>query len=197
MNTTRLVNQGLNLLFQGQLENASAISQQLLLAPSPDAASYFLACEISIAKNNVEQALEYILLATQQCPSEPQLQLRKAEVQLMLRQGINAQKTAKTLAEFHTSDPAIQLSAAVIFAQCDNHQGAETFLLNARAKKYKNQRFLFELARNQFYLGKVKNSQKIIKEYLSLYPDNDGTIYLLLAQLNKQSASNNHIEQLR
>lgn len=196
MTTAQLVNQALNMLTKGQRAGAYEISQRLLLVPDPEPASYFLACEISIVNNKLKQALEYIVLATQKSPLEPQLLLRKAQVQLMLRQGLNAQQTASTLAELDNTNPAIQLSAAVIFSQCDNHQGAEPFLLNAQAKKFTGQAFLFEFAKNQFYLGKSKQAEEIIAQYLALYPRNDGTIHLIRAQLNKQNQSDNHTEEL-
>ena len=197
MITHQRVNQALSLLFKGQLAGACEISQQLLLVPNPEAASYFLACEVCVAQSKLTQALEYILLATQKNPSEAQFLLRKAQVQLMLRQGINAQQTATTLAELDNTNPAIQLSAAVIFSQCDNHLGAEKFLLRAQAQKLTSQAFLFEFARNQFYLGKMAQAEQIIAQYLSLYPQNDGTIHLIRAQLSKQSQSQNHVEQLK
>lgn len=197
MNSTQLVNQAFNLLSQGQLESAYEISKKLLLAPTPSAVSYFLACEISVAKNNLMGALENILIASQRAPNETQFQFRKAEIQLMLRHGIDAQNTATLAAESHPNNPVLQLNAAIIFRQCDNHQGAEKFLLNALNKGYSSQRFLFELAKNQFYLGKMSTANDIIDKYLASYPRNDGSIHLLRSQLAKQSEQSNHIQALQ
>lgn len=197
MTPNKRVNNAFSLLFQGQIEKADELSKNLLLDPLPDAPSYFLAAEISLAKNKLTDALEYISLATDKQPPESQFQLRKAEIQLMLRHGIEAQETAAYAANSHADNPAVQLGAAVICRQCDNHKEAERFLLNIEALDFKSQRFLMEFARNQFYLGKMAKADQIIEHYLSLYPQNDGTIHLLRAQLEKQTTLKNHIAQLR
>lgn len=195
MNPNRKVNFGMKLLSLGQVQEAAQCGANLL-AEAPDSAPvHAFACEVALAQNEVEQALYHIQRAVE-LDENPEFQLKKASVELINRQGLQAQKTASEVAERFPDDPQIQLEAAKIFGQCGNHSGAETLLLNAGAKEASNAEILFEFSNNQFFLGKTEEADSAISRYLDLQLPRNGRKLLLRSQLRKQTPEHNHVEML-
>lgn len=197
MNPLEIVNQAMKLLFQGKVQHAANISMRLLIDAPGFAQVHYLACEVAIAKNQIEQALNHINQAIEIDSKEPALQFKKAQIEIIARQGLRAQKTASDIAAVNPGIPSVQLEAARIYSQCDNHVGAELFLLNAKAMQTKTPNFLFEFAKNQFYLGKTREAEKAISDYLDLRVPVNGPVLLLRAKLQKQTQSKNHVEMLK
>jgi len=197
MNPLQTVNQGMKLLFGGQIQRAADISAQLLVDSPGFAQVHYLACEVAIAKSQVMQALQHINRAIEIDPREPTLRFKKAQIEIIGRQGLRAQNTASEAAALYPGNLDIQLKAAQIYTQCDNHAGAEGFLLKARAMDAKTPNFLFEFAKNQFYLGKTGEAEKAISEYMNLGLSANGPFFLLRAKLKRQTRDNNHVEMLK
>jgi predicted Zn-dependent protease len=197
MNQLGRVNLAMKHLSNGQVPAAAQLSSQLLAEASTYAPVHYLACEVAIAQNQVAQALNHINQAIEIDGQQPEFQLKKAHIEVICRQGQQAQDTATAVAERFPDDPAIQLEAARVFVECGNHVGAETFLLNAGAKDAKNSQFLFAFSTNQFFLGKTAEAEKTISDYLDLQLPVNGRKLLLRAQLRKQTQSHNHVEMLK
>jgi tetratricopeptide (TPR) repeat protein len=197
MNPLQLVNQGMKLLFQGQVQQAAKISSKLLIDAPGLAQVHYLACELAIAKSQLELALSHINQAIEIDPQQPALKFKKAQIEIIGRQGLRAQNTASATAAINPDNPSVQLEAARIFSQCDNHVGAELFLMNAKAMGTKTPDFLFEFAKNQFYLGKTLEAENAISDYLDLGLPNNGPVLLLRAKLKKQTQDKNHVEMLK
>lgn len=197
MNTLQTVNIGMRLLFEGQVQRAEKISSQLLVDAPGFAQVHYFACEIAIVKNQIEQAMLHINQAIDIDSQEPALMFKKAQIEIIARQGLRAQNTASTIADLNPGIPSIHLEAARIFSQCDNHTGAEFFLLNAKAMEIKTPDFLFEFAKNQFYLGKTDEAEKAISDYLGLGLPVNGPLLLLRAKLKKQTQNSNHVQMLK
>jgi len=197
MNPLQTVNQGMKLLFQGQVQHAAKISSQLLTDAPELAQVHYLACEVAIVKNQLEQALIHINQAIDIDAQEPALKFKKAQLEIIQRQGLRAQNTASEAIASNPENSSVQLEVARIFSQCDNHDGAELFLLNAKAMGAKTPGFLFEFAKNQFYLGKTLEAEKAISDYLDLRLAVNGPVLLLRAKLQKQTQDNNHVEMLK
>jgi predicted Zn-dependent protease len=160
MNPMQTVNQALQLLSRGQVQHAANLSTQLL-GDAPDHAQvHYLACEVAIAKNQIGQALQHINRAIEVDGQEAELRFKKAQIEIIHRWGLDAQNTATIMAAQNPDIASIQLNAAKVFSQCDNHAGAEAFLLKARALGIKSPDFLFEFAKNQFYLGKTLEAEQ-------------------------------------
>jgi tetratricopeptide (TPR) repeat protein len=197
MNPLQILNQGMKLLMQGQVQQAAKISSQMLIDAPELVQVHYFACELAIARNQLEQALGHINRAIEINDREPALKFKKAQVEIVARQGLRAQSTASAVAELNPENPAVQIEAARVFSQCDNHAGAESFLLRARDMGVKTPGFLFELAKNQFYLGKTLEAESAISEYLDLGMPNNGPLLLLRAKLQRQTQDKNHVEMLR
>lgn len=196
MNPLKEVNRGMDLLSKGQVREAAETSSKLLAEAPASALVQYLACEVAIAQNQAEQALNHINRAIEIDSQQPELYIKKASIELICRQGLQAQDTASSFAAFFPGDPMVQLQAARVFTECGNHAGAEKFLLIAGAMDAKNPKFLFEFSTNQFFLGKTTEAEKAISDYLDLQLALNGRKLLLRAQLRKQTQSQNHVEML-
>ena len=148
MNQLGRVNLAMKHLSNGRVPEAAQLSSQLLAEASTFAPVHYLACEVAIAQNQVAQALNHINRAIEIDGRQPVLQLKKAHIEVICRQGQQAQNTASAVAARFPDDPAIQVEAARVFVECGNHVGAETFLLNAGAKDAKNPKYLFAFSTN-------------------------------------------------
>lgn len=197
MNPEKKINFALKLLSNGQLQQAAELSSQVLADAPEIAPAHYLACEVAIARNRLPQALEHIDRALEIDGRKAVLLLKKAHLQVMCRQGLEAQKTASEAAEQFPDDAAVQLEAARVFSECGNHAGAEVFLERAGAIDPRNPAFLFEWSTNRFFLGKLDEAEKAIDDFLALDPPAKGRKLLLRSQLRKQTPENNHVEDLR
>lgn len=197
MNSLQSVDQGMKLLSQGHIQQAAQISAALLREASNLAQVHYLACEVAVEQGQFAPALDHIIRAIEIDKLEPVLQFRKAEIEIICRQRLQAQETASSAAENVSDNPSVQMDAARIFAQCDNHLGAEKFLLNAREMKFKTPEFLYEFAKNQSFLGKTLNAEEAISDYLELGFPVNGQILLLRSRLQKQTQDSNHVAMLR
>lgn len=197
MNELKKIKFAMNLLASGKVQQAAQLSAQVLSDGSGSAAAHYLACEVAIAQYRLAQALEHIRQAVAIDEQQPDLLLRKAQVELMCRQGLQAQDTASAAAERFPDDFAVQLEAAKVFRECGNQAGAEAFLLRVGEIAPENPEFLFEFATNQYFQGKTDEAEKAISDLLDLQLPLKGRKLLLRAQLRKQTADSNHVESLR
>lgn len=197
MNPVEVANKGMNLLRQGHVQQAAAVAGQLLQDASDSAPVHYFACEVALAKRDTHGALQHISQAVELESEEPALLFRKAQVEALLRQGLQAQKTAREAAELNSKDLPAQMEAARIFSESGNHQGAEAFLKTALDVEPNNPHALFELVKVQFYQGKMQAAEQTIARFLELDVSTKGPLLLLRARLQKQTPDNNHVDALR
>lgn len=197
MNPIEVANKGMNMLFQGHTQQAAAISDQLL-KDAPDVAPvHYFACEIAVAKRQLSEALSHINRAVELDGTELALLFKKAQVEVLCRQGLKAQETATQAAELDLKNLPAQMEAARLFIECENHSGAEPFLKHALAAEPDNPAVLYEFAKNQFYLGHMDATEKAISQFLELDFPAKGQLYLLRALLQKQTPESSHVDSLR
>ena len=192
-----MVNRGMNLLFRGEVLQAAQISSQLLNEAPDLAQSHYLATEVAMAQRQFAHALEHINHAIGLDRREPALWLKKAEIELILRQALQAQETVASAVALDPENPVLQMEAARIFSQSNNHHGAEKFYLQLRNGNQKAADFLFDFARNQFFLGKTQEAEQAASDFLDLGLPRNGQIMLLRARLSKQTRESNHVEMLK
>lgn len=197
MNPLKKINLGSKLLSLGQIDEAAQLSSKLLTEAPDVARVHAFAYEVALAANQIEQAIAHIDRAIELDGGQPDLHFKKASIQTINRQGVEAQETASAVASRFPDDPMIQLQAARVFSQCGNHAGAEPFLLNAGAKETRNPQILFDFSTNQFFLGKTAEAESAISRYLDLGPPVKGAKLLLRSQLRKQTPDQNHVEMLK
>ena len=197
MNPIEVANKGMNMLFQGHVQQAAAISEQLL-ADAPDVAPvHYFACEVALAKRQLDNALLHISRAVELDDKELALLFKKAQIEVLSRQGLKAQETAAQAAALDVNNVPAQIEAARLFIECENHIGAEPFLKQALATQPENPSVLFEYAKNQFYLGHMDAAGQAISKFLELETPSKGQMFLLQAGLQKQTPQSNHIDSLR
>lgn len=197
MDPNRKVNLGINLLASGKLQEASQYSSKLLTEAPDSAVAHEFASEVAVARNRIDEALGHITRAVEIDDHNPELQFKKANIELIARQGLKAQETVSAVAARFPDDPKIQLRAALVFGQCRNHVGAEAFLLKAGARNTTNPEVLFEFSNNQFFLGKTAEAEKAIEDFLALKRPLNGRKLLLRSQLRKQTPDRNHVDMLK
>lgn len=187
----------MKLLSLGQVQDAAQFSSKLLADAPDSAAVHAFASEVALTQNHVDVALNHINRAIEIDGQEPEFQFKKANIELISRQGLKARETASAVASRFPDDPKIQLEAARILGQCGDHAGAETFLLKAGAKDTSSPEILFEFSNNQFFLGKTDEAEQAIADYLALQLPSNGRKLLLRSQLRKQTPEQNHVEMLK
>lgn len=197
MNPIRKVNFALRLLAQGQTREAAELSA-LLLRESPEVAEvHALACELASVQERGQDALEHIETSIRLEPARHDFRLRKAGIQLVLRQGQAAQATAVELAALSPDEPELQLAVAQIFADCGNHAGAAKYLEAVAAEHRASPEFLSRYATNQFFLGNIEQAEQAVADYLALNPARPGRKLLLRSGMRKQTSGRNHVDELR
>ena len=197
MNPIRKVNFALRLLAQGQTREAAELSAQLLQESPEVAEVHALACELASVQERGQDALEHIERSLQLEPERHDFRLRKAGIQLVLRQGLAAQATAVELAALSPDDPDLQLAVARIFADCGNHAGAAKYLEAVAAEHRSSPEFLTRYATNQFFLGNIETAEQAVADYLALNPPRPGRKLLLRSAMRKQTSGRNHVDELR
>jgi tetratricopeptide (TPR) repeat protein len=197
MNPIAVANKGMNLLFQGHIQQASIISEQLLVDAAEVAPVHYFASEVALAKRQPDEALSHINHAIELDNQEPALLIKKAEIEILCRQGLQAQETAALAASLDKKNLSVQLDAARIYSDCGNHAGATRFLQCALDTDQKNPAVLFEHAKNQFYLGQMDAAGRSIAQFLESDTHAKGPLFLLQARLQKQTTQSNHIVALR
>lgn len=197
MNPLEVANKGMNLLAQGHVKQAAAIAEQLLQDAADSAPVHYFACEVALAKRATDKALGHISQAVELESEEPALLFRKAQVEALLRQGLQAQETARTAAELDEKNLPAQMEAARIYSESGNHSGAEVFLQKAFDAAPANPNVLFEMAKVQFYQGKMKAAEQSIAQFIDLDIAAKGPLLLLRSRLQKQTRDSNHVDALR
>jgi len=197
MNPLEVANKGMNLLAQGHVKQAAAIAEQLLLDAEDSAPVHYFACEVALAKRATDEALGHISQAVELESEEPALLFRKAQVEALLRQGLKAQKTARTAAKLDEKNLPAQMEAARIFSESGNQSGAEAFLRLSLDVAPANPHVLYELAKVQFYQGKMKAAEQSIAKFIDLDIAVKGPLLLLRSRMQKQTPDHNHVDALK
>src|SRR5690554_1860605 len=105
MNPLETANKGMNLLRKGDVHQASVIANQLVRDAADSAPVHYFACEVALAKRQADEALQHICRAIELESEEPALLFKKAQVEMRLRQGLQAQETVRLAAEKSDNDP--------------------------------------------------------------------------------------------
>jgi Tfp pilus assembly protein PilF len=197
MNPIEVANKGMNMLLQGHVQQAAVISEQLLVDAADVAPVHYFACEVALAKRQPNDALLHISRAVELDEKELALLFKKAQIEVLCREGLKAQETAAQAAALDVNNVPAQIEAARLFIECENHRGAEAFLKQALKTQPNNPSVLFEYAKNQFYLGHMKAANKAISHFLEQETPAKGQMYLLQARLKKQTPKRNHVETLK
>ncbi|WP_262693019.1 tetratricopeptide repeat-containing sulfotransferase family protein [Kordiimonas aestuarii] len=196
MDALQLIRQGLQLLADKQPEKAEGISKALL-AQFPDLPPVcYFACEVALYRGSFTEALKYISRAIELDSGAPALHLKKAQVELMLRQGMQAQESAKAAAALKPEDAGVQFQAGQIFMRADNPTGAEGYLTKAKSMGLDSPHFLFELAKNRYYCGDMTGAEDAVSRFLAKAPGH-GEALMLRAKLKKQTPADNHTTVLQ
>lgn len=197
MNPIEVANQGMNLLQKGQVQQASAIADQLLLDAADSAPAHYFACEVALAKRDIDGALSQITQAVELESEEPALLFRKAQVEALLRLGLQAQATARSAAQLNLNDLAAQMEAARVFSEAGNHHGAQDFLQVMLDADPNHPHALFEMAKVHFYQGNMNEADQYISRFLDLDAPVRGPLLLLRSRLQKQTPDSNHVDALK
>ncbi|WP_417450471.1 tetratricopeptide repeat-containing sulfotransferase family protein [Kordiimonas sp.] len=196
MDALQLIRQGLQLLADQKPEKAEEISAALLTQQSHLPPVNYFACEVALYQGRFTEAHRHIGRAIELDGAAPALHLKKAQVELMLRQGVLAQESAKIAAALKPEDAGIQFQAAQIFSQADNPQGAESYFSKAKSLGAESPKFLFELAKNRYYCGDMDEAEEAISRFLAHTPTH-GEALMLRAKLKKQTPEANHTTALQ
>ena len=197
MNRTRRIGFATRLIAQGQVKEAAELTERLLADSPDDGDVHYLACEVAMAQDRPSAALERLEQALAIDPLNPDYLFRKAAIQVVLRRGIDAQKTVAELAAMYPHSVTIQLGAASVCSECGNHAGAAAFLDNVAGQDRNDMQFLSRYATNQFFLGNTDAAERAIADFLALEPPAVGRKLLLRSMLRKQTHERNNLASLR
>lgn len=190
------IQQGMQLLAQNRLIEAQKLKNILLKQQPKVGAVHYFSAEVSLAEGDYDNALVHLDNALAIEPTQSFLNLKKSEILLGLKRRKFAREFADKAANYEPKNPHLISGVANIYSLCDDHQGAENYWIQAVNMAEDNPQYLFELAKNQFYLGKMDKAENYLNQLLLISPTNGAALHLR-SQLKKCTLSANHISQLK
>lgn len=194
MQAEKLARQGWQCLRSGKISEAWQICEQLLnTAPDLEATRY-LASKTLLQIGNARLALEHANAALE-LSDKAALHLQKAQCVLVLGERDATRAAISEAVTRAQDDVAVLVVAGSILNKCEDVSGALQIFRQAQQLEPENDSVLFNLATSLRFLGELDEAEKIINRVIANNPDNQNSV-LFRADLRKQTADDNHIEEL-
>ncbi|MFO1394374.1 MAG: sulfotransferase [Steroidobacteraceae bacterium] len=129
-------------------------------------------------------------------PDDARLQVRKAQLQLALRQRRAAIESANRVASLPGAGAWELRLAAAVLGQCNATAAARACLERARGISPGHAVVLYDLALSYFFANDEDEAERCLDVVLRQFPQHGGALYLR-SVLRTQTASRNHVEDLR
>ncbi|WP_242101265.1 MULTISPECIES: sulfotransferase [unclassified Lysobacter] len=186
---------GLELLRRGEIDQADAIAGTLLPSYGDDTDVLAFACELRLAQDEPEDALELIERAIALSP-QPQLLLpRKAHVLMALMRRADAREVATRIADLAGEDGRQLWTAGRIHARCENPAVAVEYYERALQAGCDDPGLLYDLASSRFFLGQFEQAERNLDALLVRRPTSGDALYLR-STLRRQTRSRNNVADL-
>lgn len=186
---------GMELLRNGQADQAAAIGGQLQAAHPDVPAVLAYLCEIRLGQDEAEAALELIERAIALSPEPLSLLPRKAHVLMALMRRKDARAVADRIAGLAGGDARALWSAGRIHARCEDPATAIGYYERALQAGCDDPGLLYDLASSQFFVGEFDRAEHNLEVLLQRRPTLGDALYLR-STLRRQSRERNHVIDL-
>lgn len=190
------IRRALDALNRGAVAEARQTSDALLGAHPEEAEVLFLASEVRLAEDDPAGAFGFIEAANKAAPGQMPLMLKKAENLIMLRRRTEVKQVAAEILALAANDGRTLWELGRLFSRCDDPAGAKPLLERAIGLVGEHPRLMYELAVARFHTGDSDGAESMIDSLLQRAPNFTHAVYLR-ATLRRQSATQNHVDDLR
>jgi tetratricopeptide (TPR) repeat protein len=186
---------GAALLRERRHDEARALSAGLLDQFPDDIRVRLFAAELASARGDRKAAIGQLDTVLQAEPTNPGVFLRKAQLLFADHRRGEARAVAQA-GVGHVQSEVRQFQAfARILADCQDLEGARSWLEQANARFPREIGILFDLAVAEFQLNRVDEAERHLAALLQLAPLHPGALRLR-SMLRTQTSERNHIEDL-
>lgn len=189
------VGQGFELLRQGRIADALALSDRLLAAHMGNMHALYFGAEARFAAGETDRALKLIEGAVKAAPGLFAFVIRQAQMLATARRRMDARAVAARAGALAGADAQALRAVAQVFSQCDDPAGAKPWYEKALKAAPGNPALLFDLASCQFFLGDADGAETSLAALLKSLPGNGKALYLR-SILRRQTATANHVAAL-
>jgi tetratricopeptide (TPR) repeat protein len=186
---------GARLLDARRRDEAQSLCNSLLDRFPSDNRVRLFAADVAIARGDSKAAIAQLDSLLQAVPANAGVLLRKAKL-LFAEHRPGEARTAALAAAVHVRSEARQFWAvARILADCQDIEGARTWLEQAHAKFPRDVAILFDLAVAEFGLNRVDDAEQHLAALLELDPFHPDALRLR-SMLRTQTSERNHVDDL-
>ncbi|MGL6224755.1 MAG: tetratricopeptide repeat-containing sulfotransferase family protein, partial [Steroidobacteraceae bacterium] len=183
------------LLKAGRVGDADVLCQGLL-ALTPNVKTAVLASTIAAEQNDLPRALQIVEAAIEHHGVSAELLLRQAQVLMRLRRRTEGVTAARRAEEICQADARLLQALAKFHTERDEPAEARKLLARARELLPLDPAILYDSAVCHFHLNEQDAAATLLERVLMLAPGN-GFALLVRSQLGTQTATSNHVGQLR
>lgn len=195
VNRRQLLSQGFSALRSGDLQAAKKISESMLERYQDDPEVFYLASEVMLQLDEPSPALEYLQAAVKLVPSDADLLLKLARLQLAQRRRSDVRETLKKIATLDSKQASVFAGVAGCHARLDNYPLAADYYERA-LQIMPDTALRFELATALFFTGEFDRAQSQLGQMLKSSPHAGHALYLR-SSLRRQTLAENNIEDIK
>jgi tetratricopeptide (TPR) repeat protein len=162
---------------------------------TPSLEEQLRAAELASARGDRDAAIGQLDILLQAEPTHPGVLLRKAQVLFADHRRGEARAVAQAGIGHVQSDVRQFWAFARILADCQDLEGARSWLEQAHARFPREIAILFDLAVAEFQLNRVEEAEQHLGALLQLAPFHPGALRLR-SMLRTQTSERNHVEDL-
>lgn len=190
-----LLRTGARLLDARRLDEAQSLSDRLLDRFPDDYRVRLFAADLASARGDRKAALGQLEDLLQAEPANPRVLLRKAQLLFADHRRGEARAVAQA-GVGHVQSDVWQIRAfARILADCQDLEGARSWLEQAHARFPREIAVVFDLAVAEFHLNRVDEAEQHLATLIQLEPFHAGALRLR-SMLRTQTSERNHVEDL-
>ena len=186
---------GARLLDARRRDEAQSLCNSLLDRFPDDNRVRLFAADLASARGDRKAAIGQLDALLQAEPANPGVWLRKAQLLFAEHRPGEARAAAQAGAGHVRSEVRQFWAFARILADCQDIEGARTWLEQAHAQFPREVAVLFDLAVAEFNLNRIDDAERHVASLLQLDPHHPGALRLR-SMLRTQTSERNHVEDL-
>lgn len=194
-NLQGLLDQGVQLLRTNQVGKAHLLAYHLLEEHKGVPAVHMFAADVAALQGDLQTAITCLEDFLKACGDHVPVMLRKAELLFNDSQRSAALATVRAAAELVQPEERQLRTVARIMIDCQDLEGARTFLERALGMLPGNPGILYDLAQCCYFQNRVDDTEGHLAALLAIQPRHGSALHLR-STLRTQTEANNHIDEL-